>query len=112
MAPARSSYVVVFDSEAAQELAERIKSKEERKAIFNALDKLRQLGPSLVPPHVKTLKDSPGLVELRPRQGKSASRLVYRRCGDLYVILAVSKDHESDLDATITAAKTRLEQYE
>src|ERR1044071_8684387 len=48
MAPARSSFVVAFDSEATQELVELIKSKEERKAIFNALDKLRQLGPSLV----------------------------------------------------------------
>src|SRR4051812_33737725 len=112
MAPARSSYVVVFDSEAAQELAELIKSKEERKAIFNALDKLRQLGPSLVPPHVKTLQNSPGLVELRPRQGKSASRLVFRRCGDLYVVLAVSKDHGTDLNAAIAAATARLEGYE
>lgn len=112
MSPARSSYVVVFDSEAAQELAELIKGKEERKAIFNALDKLRQLGPSLVPPHVKTLKDSPGFVELRPRQGRSASRLVYRRCGDLYVILAISKDHDSDLGAAIAAAQVRFKQYE
>jgi hypothetical protein len=112
MTPARSSYVVALDSEAAQELVELIKSKEERKAIFNALDKLRQLGPSLIPPHVKTLKGSSGLVELRPRQGKSPSRLVFKRCSDLYVILAVSKDHEADLDAAIGVAKTRLDRYE
>jgi phage-related protein len=112
MAAARSSFVVVFDSEAAQELAELIKSKEERKAIFNALDKLRQLGPSLIPPHVKTLQDSPGLVELRPRQGRSASRLIFRRCDELYVILAISKDHDADLDAAIAVAKARLERYE
>ncbi|MDA0173396.1 type II toxin-antitoxin system RelE/ParE family toxin [Solirubrobacter taibaiensis] len=112
MTSARSTFVVAFDSEAAQELAELIKSKEERKAIFNALDKLRQLGPRLVPPHVKTLQDSPGLVELRPRQGKSASRLVFKRCEDLYVILAVSKDHATDLDAVIARATSRLEQYE
>jgi len=111
MTPARSSYVVVFDSEAAQEFVELIKSKEERKAIFNALDKLRQLGPSLIPPHVKTLQGSAGLVELRPRQGRSPSRLVFKRCHDLYVILAVSKDHDDDLDAAIAVANTRLERY-
>jgi hypothetical protein len=43
MAPARSTYVVVFDLQAAQEFAELIKSKQERNAIINALDKLRQL---------------------------------------------------------------------
>ena len=112
MSPAQSSFVVVLDSEAAQELAELIKSKEERKAIFNAMDKLRQLGPQLIPPHVKTLQGSPGLIELRPRQGRSASRLVFKRCADLYVILAVSKDHDSDLDAAIGRATTRLERYE
>jgi hypothetical protein len=112
MAPARFTYVVVFDLQAAQEFADLIKSKQERNAIINALDKLRQLGPSLVPPHVKTLKGGSGFVELRPRQGSSASRLIYKRCDDVFVILAVSKDHASDLDAAIAAAEARVEQYE
>jgi hypothetical protein len=112
MTSGRSGFVVAFDSEAAQELAELIKSKDERKAIFNALDKLRQLGPELVPPHVKTLQGSSGLIELRPRQGKSASRLIFKRCASLYVVLAVSKDHDAALDAAIGRATSRLEQYE
>ena len=39
-----------------------MKSTEERKAIFNAVDKLRQLGEQRAPPHVKPLKDTRPLV--------------------------------------------------
>jgi hypothetical protein len=34
----------------------------------NQWDKLRMLGPGLLPPHLKSLKGEPGLLELRPRQ--------------------------------------------
>ena len=65
---------VVYDPDAVIELATAVKSKEERKAIFNAVDKLRQLGEQLAPPHMKPLKglQARGLRELRPRQRRSA----------------------------------------
>jgi hypothetical protein len=43
-------YLVVVDADAFIEF-ESLRGREERKATFNALDKLRQLGPNLVPPH-------------------------------------------------------------
>lgn len=43
-------FTVVYDADAAAELASAVKSKEERKAIFNAVDKLRQLGERLARP--------------------------------------------------------------
>lgn len=45
--------IVVYHPEAVVELATAVKSKEERTAIFNAVDKLRQLGEQLAPPHMK-----------------------------------------------------------
>ena len=67
------SDVKAYMGHAVVELAMAVKSKEERKAIFNAVDKLRQLGEQLAPPHMKPLKghEAGGLRELRPRQGRS-----------------------------------------
>ncbi len=48
-----------------------VKSKEERKAIFNAVDKLREVGEQLAPPHMKPLQGAGALREPRPRQGRS-----------------------------------------
>jgi hypothetical protein len=44
---------VVYDPDAVMEFATAVKSKDERKAIFNAVDKLRHLGEQLAPPHMK-----------------------------------------------------------
>ena len=66
----RQQWNVDFDEGAVRDF-EAVKSKEERKAVFNAIDKLRQLGPRLVPPHVKSLAGEADLFELRPRQGNS-----------------------------------------
>jgi transcriptional regulator with XRE-family HTH domain len=70
---------------------EEIKRRDDRKAIFNAVDKLCRLGTELAPPHVKPLKGEVDLCELRPRQGRSAVRPLYRRFGDLLVILAIAR---------------------
>jgi hypothetical protein len=110
MAPP-SSYNVVFDSDAVLVDLASITAKEERKAILNVVDKLRQLGPALVPPHSKSLKGESGLFELRPRQGSSASRPICKRLGDCFIILAVSKDHKSDLSKTIADANARAARY-
>ena len=65
-------YAVIYDPDAVVELVMAVKSKEERKAIFNAVDKLRELGERLPPPHMKPLRGAAaaGLCELRPRRGQ------------------------------------------
>lgn len=104
-----ASVTVVYDPEAVLDL-EGIKGKDDRKAIFNAVDKLRRLGTQLAPPHVKLLKGEADLCELRPRQGRSAVRPLYRRFGDLFVILAIAR--KSDFDKKVRLATERAKQYE
>lgn len=103
---------VVYDPDAAAELATAVKSKEERKAIFNAVDKLRQLGEQLAPPHMKPLKgvQAGGLRELRPRQGRSDWRPLYIRRSRGYVILAI--DRHDNFDASVARAQHRAGQYD
>ena len=84
------------------------KSKEERKAVFNAIDKLRQLGPRLVPPHVKLLAGEADLFELRPRQGNSKARPLVVRAGRGYLVVAVAPDHEKDMSRAVEDARRRL----
>lgn len=88
-----------------------MKSREERKAALNAVDKLRRLGESLAPPHMKPLQGEANLNELRPRQGRSPTRLIYRRCGEQYIVLAVAKD-KSDFERKKPIAHERGRQYE
>ena len=73
-------FVVLFDADAVRDL-ESLKGKQERNAVYAVIDKLRMLGPDLAPPHVKSLKGEAGLLELRPRQGSSPVRPIYRRIG-------------------------------
>jgi hypothetical protein len=72
--------MVMWDADAAAKLAS-LTSKEEKKALFNVIDKLRQLGERLVPPHMKPLKGGSGLRELRPRQGRTHVRAIYVHAG-------------------------------
>jgi hypothetical protein len=84
---------VVYDPDAAAEFAMAVKSKDERKALLNAVDKLRRLGEQLVPPHMKPLRGAQAseLRELRPRQGRSDWRAVYARSGNDHVVLPVCR---------------------
>lgn len=107
MATQRRKWIVDFDEGAVQDLVE-VKGKEERKAIFNVVDKLRQLGPKLVPPHMKPLKGEADLFELRPRQGSSKSRPIFVRVDDDYLIVAIATDHDKDIDEAIGNARSRL----
>lgn len=102
---------VVYDPDAAAEFATAIKSKEERRAMLNAIDKLRELGDRLAPPHMKPLQGQlvVGLCELRPRQGRSDWRAVYRRFGTTYVVLGF--DRHENFDALIARARARVSQY-
>ena len=56
--------------------------------MLNAIGKLRELGGRLSSPHMKPLQGAAagGLCELRPRQGRSDWRAVYRRFGSTYVL--------------------------
>ncbi|HWE12938.1 MAG TPA: type II toxin-antitoxin system RelE/ParE family toxin [Solirubrobacteraceae bacterium] len=102
-------FTVVYDPGAVIELATAVKSKEERKAIFNAVDKLRELGERLAPPHMKSLQGAAGLCELRPRQGRSDWRPVYVRRGDVFVVVAI--DRHANFEALLARAQQRAAQY-
>jgi hypothetical protein len=64
-------HTVIYDPEAVVELLA-MKSKEEHRALLNAVRKLGELGEQLGPPHMKPLKGdrAAALRELRPRQGQ------------------------------------------
>jgi phage-related protein len=103
--------MVMWDADAAVELAS-LTSKEEKKALFNVIDKLRQLGERLVPPHMKPLKGGSGLRELRPRQGRTHVRAIYVRAGDQYVILSLClKPDKADWEVALAAARDRSSLY-
>ncbi|HEY8769517.1 MAG TPA: type II toxin-antitoxin system RelE/ParE family toxin, partial [Thermoleophilaceae bacterium] len=67
------SWLIVYTEEAVVDLAD-VKAREERKALFNVVHKLKELGPALPTPHMKSLKGEADLFELRPKQGRSAVR--------------------------------------
>jgi len=49
-------YTVIYDPDAVVEFVMAVKSKEERRALVNAVDKLREVGERLAPPHMKQLR--------------------------------------------------------
>ena len=103
-------YTVIYDPNAVGELVNAVKSKDAHRAIFNAVMKLSELGDHLEPPHMKPLQGATGLRELRPKQGRSDWRVIYRRSGSLYVILAV--DRHANFAALIARAQMRAAQYD
>jgi phage-related protein len=106
------AFLVIYDPDAVLDF-EVVKSREERKATYTAIDKLRRLGPRLPSPHMKALKGEPGLLELRPRQGRSQVRPIYGRIGDSeFVILAfATRADKADFDAAVAAARDRRGRY-
>jgi hypothetical protein len=114
MAPASKSwpYTVIYDPDAVAEFVMAVKSKEEHRAILNAVAKLRELGERLRPPHMKPLQGeaAAALRELRPRQGRSDWRALYRRCGSIYVILAI--DRHENFVGLVARAQERAARYE
>jgi hypothetical protein len=89
MAKQSRSWVVEFDSDAAIDF-EDVKSRGDRKAVFNVVQKLKDLGPDLPSPHMKSLKGEADLFELRPRQGACEVRPIYMRIGGRFVVLVVA----------------------
>ena len=100
-------WAVYFDADAAREF-EGVMSKGDRNAVFQAVEKLRFLGPALSSPNMKSLKGERDLFELRPKRGAIAVRPIYARLDRTFVILAVAPDKKR-LDRAIRDARTRLE---
>jgi hypothetical protein len=102
---------VIYDPDAVVELLA-MKSKEEHRALLNAVRKLGELGEQLGPPHMKPLKGDRAatLRELRPRQGQSDWRAIYRRAGDFYAILAI--DRHKSFASLIDRAQARAGRYD
>jgi hypothetical protein len=105
----RQSWLVEYLSEAVVEVQGL--SKKDLLGVLNAVDKLRQLGSQLAPPHMKPLQGEPDLLELRPRQGQSPMRVIYARIGDGFKILAVASTHD-EIDAAASLARRRAELYD
>jgi hypothetical protein len=104
------SHTVVYDPDAVAELLA-MKSKQEHRALLNAVRKLVELGEQLGPPYMKPLKGdrAVALRELRPRQGQSDWRAIYRRAGDFYAILAI--DRHKNFASLVERAQARAERY-
>lgn len=69
----------------------------ERDAMDHAFAKLEQSTNGLLPsPHSSQVKNSRGLRELRPRQGKSACRALYRRIGNKVIIGAIGPEAKAN----------------
>jgi hypothetical protein len=102
-------WVVDFDSDAVLDF-EDVKSHGDRKAVFNVVRKLKDLGPDLPAPHMKSLKGEVDLFELRPKQGACAVRPIYARVGRRFVVLAVAPK-KKDLDRAVAETRTRLSRH-
>lgn len=109
MAGSSKVWIVDFDGDAALDF-EDVKSKGDRRAVFNVVYKLQQLGPDLPSPHMKSVKGETDLFELRPKQGAVAVRVVYARVGARFVILAVA-GRKQDFDRAVRDARTRLARH-
>jgi hypothetical protein len=87
----------------------------ERVAVLNAAKKLEALGPDLGYPHSSAVRDADRLPELRPRGGRSAWRVFYRRLGETFALAAVGPEAEADprgFKRAVAAAEGRLEEVE
>jgi hypothetical protein len=106
MAGQAKAWTVEFDSDAVVDF-EDVRSRGDRKAVFNVVQKLKDVGPGLPSPHMKSLKGQADLFELRPKQGACEARPIYARVGQRFVVLAVAAK-KKDFDRAVAAAKGRL----
>jgi hypothetical protein len=87
-----------------------VADRQERFAIFTAVEKLRAVGPDLPYPHSSAVKGSAAAVrELRPRAGRSAYRPLYRRFGNFLVVLAIAR--KGDFKSGVGDADSRALRY-
>jgi hypothetical protein len=100
------TWVVYFDSDAILDF-EDVKSRGDRKAVFNVVQKLKDVGPDLPSPHMKSLKGRADLFELRPKQGTCEVRPIYARLGRKFVVLAIAAK-KKDFERAVMRASDRL----
>jgi len=84
----------------------------ERRAMANAIEKLRMLGDELGFPHTSQVQGT-RLRELRPRRGRSPWRAFYQRVGDSMVIAAIGPESQHDsrgFERAVKLAMDRLSQ--
>lgn len=105
----REKWIVDFDSAAVIDF-EDVKSRGDRKAVFNVVQKLKDVGPDLPSPHMKSLKGKADLFELRPKQGACEARPIYARLGQRFVVLAIAAK-KKDFDRAVAAASDRLDRH-
>lgn len=74
------------------------------------VQKLKDLGPDLPPPHMKSLKGEADLFELRPKQGACEARPIYARLGQKFVVLAVAAKKKG-FDRAVVEATQRLSRH-
>ncbi|HST70381.1 MAG TPA: type II toxin-antitoxin system RelE/ParE family toxin [Solirubrobacterales bacterium] len=101
---------VEFDGDAVVDF-EKVKARGDRKAVFNVVQKLMDLGPDLPSPHMKSLKGKADLLELKPRQGRCETRPIYVRLGNRFVILAVAAK-KKDFERAVVEATQRLRRHQ
>ncbi len=109
MAKQPRAWLVEFDSDAVIDF-EDVKSRGDRKAVFNVVQKLKDLGPDLPSPHMKSLKGEADLLELRPKQGACEARPIYARFGRRFVVLAIAVK-KKDFERAVAEATRRLKSY-
>ena len=109
MAIQSRAWVVYFDSGAVIDFDD-VKSRGDRKAVFNVVQKLTDVGPDLPSPHMKSLKGEADLFELRPKQGACEARPIYARLGQKFVVLAITAK-KRDFERAVTAAHERLDRH-
>lgn len=82
--------------------------------MLNAMKKLEAGGPALGAPHTSQVKGTT-LRELRPRQGRSPWRALYRRIGENMVVAAVAPEAEVNrrgFERAVRHAEARLARIE
>lgn len=103
----------VLHSDAEQELTHT--PTREATAILNAIEKLKEIGPTLGYPHTSDVRGAGNLRELRPRQGRSPWRAFYRQIGTHLVIAAIGPEAETNprgFKKAIKLAEQRLNDLE
>lgn len=85
------------------------------RAINNAGEKLKALGPQLGYPHSSAIQGVDRVRELRPRGGNSPWQAFYRQIGDIFVIGAIGPEADVKprvFTRSITEAQQRLDELE
>lgn len=83
----------------------------ERVAVDNAVEKLRAIGIALGSPHTSKIRGAAEVRELRPRAGRSRTRVFYARVRDSFVVAAIGPEASVDprgFKQAVTVAEARL----